>query len=91
MLANCYKNCLTLADARKLKSIAFPSISTGAYGYPIQEASHIALQTTKDYMAKADCKIELIEFVTFLPGDYRIYLRTYQEIFQQPPIASSTC
>ena len=90
MLANCYKNCLTLADARKLKSIAFPSISTGAYGYPVQEASHIALQTTKDYMAKADSKIALIEFVTFLPGDYRIYLRAYQEIFQQPP-TSSTC
>jgi O-acetyl-ADP-ribose deacetylase len=91
MLANCYRNCLTLADARKLKSIAFPSISTGAYGYPVQEASHIALQTTKDYLAKADSKIALIEFVTFLPSDYRIYLRTYQEIFQQPPIASSTC
>src|SRR5215469_9699869 len=70
MLANCYRNSLKLADARELKSIAFPSISTGAYGYPVQEASHIALHTTKDYLAEAGSKLELIEFVTFLPSDY---------------------
>src|SRR2546426_1591843 len=41
MLANCYRNSLKIADAREFKSIAFPSISTGAYGYPVQEASQI--------------------------------------------------
>jgi O-acetyl-ADP-ribose deacetylase (regulator of RNase III) len=77
MLANCYKNSLRLADARKFKST--PSISTGAYGYPIQEASYIALQTTKERFAEGVSNLELIEFVTFLPNDYRVYLRTYQQ------------
>jgi len=89
MLANCYRNSLKIADARELKSIVFPSISTGAYGYPIQEASQIALQTTKEYLAEGGSELELIEFVTFVPSHYRVYLRTYQEIFQLPPIESS--
>ena len=89
MLANCYRNSLKIADAREFKSIAFPSISTGAYRYPVQEASQIALQTTKEYLADGGSKLELIEFVTFVPSDYRVYLRTYQEIFQLPPIESS--
>jgi len=89
LLANCYKNGLKLADAREFKSIAFSSISTGAYGYPIKEASLIALQTTKDYLAEGGSKLELIEFVTFLPNDFRVYRLTYQEVFQQPPIESS--
>jgi len=89
LLANCYRNGLKLADAREFKSIAFPSISTGAYGYPIKEASRIALQTTKDYLAEGGSQLELIEFVTFLPDDFRVYRLTYQEVFQQPPIESS--
>jgi O-acetyl-ADP-ribose deacetylase len=89
LLANCYKNGLKLADAREFKSIAFSSISTGAYGYPIKEASLIALQTTKDYLAEGGSKLELIEFVTFLPNDFWVYRLTYQEVFQQPPIESS--
>src|SRR5438094_8103454 len=52
MLANCYRNSLKIADASDFKSIAFPSISTGAYGYPVQKASQIALQTTKEYVAE---------------------------------------
>jgi len=89
LLANCYRNSLKVADAREFKSIAFPSISTGAYGYPIKEASRIALQTTKDYLAEGGSKLELIEFVTFLPNDFRVYRLTYKEVFQQPPIESS--
>jgi len=89
LLANCYRNSLKLADAREFKSITFPSISTGAYGYPIEEASRIALQTTKDYLAEGGSQLELIEFVTFLPNDFRVYRLTYQEVFQQPPIESS--
>jgi O-acetyl-ADP-ribose deacetylase len=81
LLAECYRNSLKVADARELKSIAFPSISTGAYGYPIEEASRIALQTTKDYLAEGGSKLGLIEFVTFLANDFRVYERTYQQIF----------
>ena len=49
-LENCYINCLKIADELGLKSIAFPSISTGIYGYPIVEASNIAMQAIKRYL-----------------------------------------
>src|SRR5262245_53285558 len=50
LLASCYTKSVALADEQGLKSIAFPSISTGAYGYPIEEASRIALQTVRDLL-----------------------------------------
>src|SRR5512136_3042443 len=49
-LAGCYRRSLELATANGLKSVAFPSISTGAYGYPLNEAAPIALKTTIDYL-----------------------------------------
>jgi len=49
----------------------------------------VPLQTTRDYLTEGGSKLELIEFVTFLPSDYRVYLRTYKEIFQLPPIESA--
>ena len=51
-LANCYRNSLLLADSLHLDSIAFPSISTGAYGYPVKEAASIALKTIYNYQPK---------------------------------------
>jgi len=55
---------LKLASAKKLKSIAFPAISTGIYGYPVNEAAHIALKTVIDYL-KEHGDIELVRFVLF--------------------------
>ena len=51
-LANCYRKSLLLADSLHLESIAFPSISTGAYGYPIKEAASIALKAIYNYQPK---------------------------------------
>ena len=51
-LANCYLNCLKLADSLDLESIAFPSISTGAFGYPIKEAAEIAVHIICTYQPK---------------------------------------
>src|SRR5262245_26628913 len=48
LLANCYRNSLRIADEHRLRTVAFPSISTGAYGYPINEAARIALRTVKE-------------------------------------------
>ncbi len=48
LLANCYKNALKLAEEKEIGSIAFPSISTGAFGYPMEEAARVALKTIKD-------------------------------------------
>ena len=52
VLESCYKKCLKLADELGLESIAFPSIATGVYGYPVEEASEIAIKTITQYQAK---------------------------------------
>ena len=53
-LANCYRNSLQLAVENRINTLAFPAISCGAYGYPIEEAAHVALQTTRDFLATND-------------------------------------
>ena len=52
LLESCYKKCLKLADELGLESIAFPSIATGVYGYPVEEASEIAIKTITQYQPK---------------------------------------
>lgn len=73
LLAGAYLESLKLADQHQLKSIAFPSISTGAYGYPIIEASQIALKTIKNYLA-GQTGLKLVRIVLFSQSD----LETYQ-------------
>jgi O-acetyl-ADP-ribose deacetylase (regulator of RNase III) len=51
ILANCYRNSFQLAVGNQIKTIAFPAISCGAYGYPIEQAAEIALQTTRGFLA----------------------------------------
>ncbi|HXC97201.1 MAG TPA: macro domain-containing protein [Edaphobacter sp.] len=80
LLAGCYTECLSLARIQGCRSIAFPSISTGAYGYPIEAASEIALRAIGDYLGKHPGDFDLVEIVTFSKGDYRMYLRTFQRI-----------
>jgi len=79
LLANAYKNSLNLASQYKLKSIAFPSISTGAYGYPISEASMVALKIVIDYL-KTHTDIELVRFVLFGQKAYQAYDKTLQAL-----------
>jgi len=71
-LANCYRNSLKLAVENKIKSIAFPSISTGAYGFPIEKAAPIAFREVKNFLEK-NKTIEKIIFVLFLEKDFQIY------------------
>ncbi len=52
LLASCYRRCLEIADGKRLASIAFPAISTGVYGYPLDLATRIAVTETKDYLAR---------------------------------------
>jgi O-acetyl-ADP-ribose deacetylase len=82
LLASCYRNSIALSDERGLKSIAFPSISTGAYGYPIEQASRIALRTVKDIIEAGNTTLERIVFVTFSAADYRAYEEAYRDIFR---------
>jgi O-acetyl-ADP-ribose deacetylase len=72
LLAGCYRRSLEVANASKLKSIAFPSISTGAYGYPLGEAAIVALQTVKDFLQSHE-GIERVRFVLFGEEAYRAY------------------
>jgi O-acetyl-ADP-ribose deacetylase (regulator of RNase III) len=72
LLKSAYLESLKLASARKLRSIAFPAISAGAYGYPLEEAAHIALKTSLDYIG-GDTGIECIRFVLFDKKLYDIF------------------
>lgn len=73
LLANCYKNSLILAKKHDVKIIAFPSISTGAYRFPIDRACKIALKEVKDFLNK-DTSIEKVIFVCFGKEVYNSYL-----------------
>ena len=74
LLASCYRSCFALVKEHALRTIAFPSISTGAYGYPIGEAARIALQAVASTL-RAYPAIALVRFVLFSATD----LATYEE------------
>lgn len=76
-LANAYRNSLALASQRGIKSLAFPSISTGAYGYPIALAAPIAMRTVMDYL-QAHPEVELVRFVLFGQAAYDAYKRALE-------------
>jgi len=83
LLAEAYKNSLSLTVSRGLKTIAFPSISTGAYGYPIEKACKIALKTVKEFLEKED-ELEEVVFVLFSRPDLETYEKAAKEIFNIP-------
>ncbi len=71
-LESCYKRCFEVAHENNIATIAFPSISTGVYGYPIDKASAIAIKTVKECLEKYP-KITQVTFVLFSLYDYNIY------------------
>ncbi|WP_016777268.1 macro domain-containing protein [Anaerophaga thermohalophila] len=79
LLADCYRNALKLADENNIRSIAFPAISTGAFGYPIREAAEVTLDTIKE-VAPALKNVKTIRFVLFSKGDYEIYKEMIESI-----------
>src|SRR5665648_229925 len=81
LLRKAYWNSLKLAAFNQLRSVAFPSISTGAYMYPTQEASRVAITAVKDYIERED-KIEKVTFVLFSQRDFDIYTKTALELFR---------
>ena len=72
LLADAYRNSLELASQHGLKSIAFPAISAGAYGYPMREAASIALSTVKVYLEQHR-DIEVVRFVLFGEHAFRVF------------------
>ncbi|MBI3815486.1 MAG: O-acetyl-ADP-ribose deacetylase [Nitrospinae bacterium] len=79
LLLGAYKYSLKLASENKIKSVAFPSISTGAYGYPVEDAANIAISTAVDYL-KSHTEIEIVCFVLFNTDTYKAYERALSSI-----------
>lgn len=73
-LASCYRSCLELAAAYRLRSIAFCCISTGEFHFPNDEAAVIALETVKEYLTENDSEMEVV-FNVYKDKDYEIYKR----------------
>ena len=73
VLASCYRNSLRLAVQRAIRSVAFPSIGTGAYGYPVEEAAPVALSAVTSFLAREEGSPALVRFVLFDPGTLRAY------------------
>ena len=79
LLARCYREALALAEENGVESIAFPAISTGAFGYPVEEATKIALQTVLGSAAELQ-NVRLIRFVLFSEEDAEVYERLLSEL-----------
>lgn len=72
-LQNCYLNALKIAKEKHIRTIAFPCISTGVYGYPKKLAASVAIQTVKDYLKEDESSFDCIIFNVFTDEDYQIY------------------
>jgi O-acetyl-ADP-ribose deacetylase len=82
LLAEAYQSSLTVAVSYGLKSVAFPSISTGAYRYPIEDASRIALKTIKEFLEKEDT-LARVDFVLFSERDLEVYMTASGSLFRK--------
>ena len=81
LLSSCYGNSLKLAVKNRLDSIAFPSISTGIFGYPIEKASRVALSTIIDFL-KNNGKPSLVEMVLFSQNDFDVYKNALEDLLK---------
>ena len=79
LLASCYRRSLALAVANQIRSIAFPSISTGIYGYPIEKAARIAGREVKLFLEHTDL-LQKVVFVAFSQSDYNVYQAVLAEM-----------
>ena len=79
LLASCYRESLKLASAKGITTLAFPAISTGAYGYPLAEAARIAIKTVLDYLTRHQ-EIRLVRFVLFGRPTYEVFQKVRREL-----------
>jgi O-acetyl-ADP-ribose deacetylase (regulator of RNase III) len=80
LLESAYYECLNLATENKLASISFPSISTGAYGYPVDEAAKVAISTVVSFLKEQATSLKDVVFVLFDARTYESYRRALQEV-----------
>jgi O-acetyl-ADP-ribose deacetylase len=74
-LASCYNTCLELAERHAVRSISFPAISTGVYGYPLEEAAAIALDTIAARLRTSECTVDDVSLILFDQSAYAVYSR----------------
>jgi O-acetyl-ADP-ribose deacetylase len=79
LLASCYRNALQLAEQNAIRSIAFPALSTGAFGYPMGPAARVAFITVFDSLPRLS-SVKLIRFVLFRDADLRLHERILEEL-----------
>jgi len=89
LLASAYRNSLRLASEKGIKSVAFPSISTGAYGYPMAEAARIGLRTAIEYLREHP-EIPLVRFVLFGQAALRTYEALLADLLPSGAAGTST-
>ena len=73
LLSNCYRNSLLVAVENEIRSVAFPSISTGIYGYPVEEAAEVAVKTVKQFIEEHPGEPDLVEWVLFDDNTFDAY------------------
>lgn len=86
-LASCYRESIRLADDHGVRSLSFPSISTGAYGYPIHEAAEVAVRAVIEHLPLAT-HLEHVRFVVFSSADCNTYVRAAEKISRGLPANS---
>ena len=79
LLASCYRNALALAERYGIDSIAFPAISTGVFGYPVEQAAEVALRAVVEEAEKLE-RVRLIRFVLFGERDFEVHEKVLSEI-----------
>ena len=79
LLAGCYRNALALAEENGIDSIAFPAISTGVFGYPVEEAAEVAIKTVVEEAQRLE-HVRLIRFVLFAERDLEVHEKVLSEI-----------
>ncbi len=77
LLRSAYADCLRLALSVRARSLAFPSISTGAYGFPMERAARIAFDAVGE-LVREPCALDEVRFVAFSRGDYLVYARLFE-------------
>ncbi|MEP0797504.1 O-acetyl-ADP-ribose deacetylase [Trichocoleus sp. DQ-A3] len=84
VLAQCYRNCFALVEQYKIKTVAFPSISTGAYGFPVEKAAKIAVSEARRFLER-NTSVEKIMFVCYEKQTYDHYTTNLDEILPAKP------
>jgi len=80
LLASAYRSSLQVAVENGIRTVAFPSLSTGAYGYPVREAARVALRAVIDFVRADPQDLDLVRFVLFSRQDYEMYVQALEEL-----------